>query len=435
MNRKFEFYKEFRKEPAAGKIAAFKLENGLEVVFLKKMTNPIVAVDIWYKVGSRNEKPGKSGFAHLFEHMMFEGSENVGKAEHMKLINDIGGMVNGSTNQDRTNYWEVVPSNQLELALWLEADRMRSLNLSRENFENQRATVKEERRQRIDNQPYMPALYEVKDEVAYSNFAYKHSVIGSMEDLDNASLEDVQNFHETYYKPNNAVLAIVGNFEVKKALELTKKYFENISHGNHIPSVDLVEPPQKEEKREQVYDPFAPFPAVIQAFHVPGRTHSDFYAMELIEKILVDGESSRLYRTLVEENQSALHIIGGNDGKLGPALFFVFAQVHPRHHIDDLKAALKFEFRRLASEGVSEEELKKAKSKVRSEWISRDESTRSIADYLCMYTTVFGNPEFYFKELERFNRISVKDIQDTVKRYFQPKNGVTIDVIPQKKDR
>ena len=216
----FRFHKKLVSEPEEFQLTGLQLENGLQVIMLKNHQVPVVAVDIWYKVGSKDEKPGKSGFAHLFEHMMFEGSENVGKAEHMKLLTDVGGTVNGSTTQDRTNYWQVVPANQLELALWLEADRMRSLKINRENFENQRATVKEERRLRIDNQPYMPVIYELKDQIAHENFAYQHSVMGSMEDLDRATLEDVTAFHSLYYRPNNAVLTVVEILSCSRLIHL-----------------------------------------------------------------------------------------------------------------------------------------------------------------------------------------------------------------------
>jgi zinc protease len=416
-----------------GELSVFKLENGLEVILFMQSSISIVAVDIWYKVGSRDEQPGKSGFAHLFEHMMFEGSKNVGKAQHMKLINDVGGMVNGSTSQDRTNYWEVIPSNQLELALWLEADRMRSLDLSQKNFDNQRATVKEERRQRIDNQPYMRVLYELKDELAYINFPYKHSIIGSMTDLDNASLDDVRNFHEIYYKPNNAVLTIAGDIELNRTMDLIKKYFSDIKPGVKIPSVDLYEPLQSEEKKEIYLDPFAPFPAVVSAYHIPGRNHPDFYALEMLEKVILNGESSRLYRSMVEENQLALHVLGGNDGKVGPALFFIFAQAHPAHTVNELLSAINFEMEQLAENGISTTEFDKAKNKIKSEWISRRESVRIVADYLCMYATVFERPELFYNELKRFDTLTPTKLQNVAKRYFKPTNRLTIEVHPKRK--
>jgi len=430
MHRKFNFLTEFQREPAEGEIVGFRLKNGLTVVLMKRHLTPVVAVDIWYKVGSRNEEPGKSGFAHLFEHMMFEGSENVGKAEHMKLINDVGGMVNGSTTQDRTNYWEVVPSNQLELALWLEADRMRSLNLTQENFENQQATVKEERRLRIDNQPYMRVLYELKDELAYSNYAYKHSVMGSMEDLDRATLQDVQEFHRTYYRPNNAILTVVGDMRVEKTFSLIRKYFEDIPAGGPVPPVDLYEPPQTAEKRSVYRDPFAPFPAYLISYHTPERTHPDYYPLELIEKILFDGESSRLYRKLVEEQQLALHLFGGIDGKFGPSLFYIFAQVQPGHSLPDMEDAILKEIDKLREEPVTEKEIEKAKNQVKADYVAKQEMVRNVADQLCFYTMVFENPPLFFTEPNRFRTVSVEDIRQVARKYFSPENRTVLEIYP-----
>ena len=207
-------------ETADGQIARFQLANGLRIVMMKSTVVPVVAVDLWYHVGSRNEEPGKSGFAHLFEHMMFEGSANVAKSEHMRLISEVGGTCNASTSKDRTNYFQVVPANQIKLALWLEADRMRSLAITDENFENQRDTVKEERRMRIDNAPYAPVFYEKLDDFAYQSWPYKHSIMGSMDDLDRASVTDVKAFHDVYYQPGNAVLAVVGDIGIQETLKI-----------------------------------------------------------------------------------------------------------------------------------------------------------------------------------------------------------------------
>jgi len=418
---------------AAEKIIRYKLKNGLDVLLVNDASTPVVAVDLWYKVGSKNEEPGKSGFAHLFEHMMFEGSENVGKAQHLKLITDVGGWVNGSTNKDRTNYFEVVPANQLRLALWLEADRMRSLKVTRENFENQRATVKEERRLRVDNQPYGAIFAELLDELAYENWAYKHSVIGSMEDLDKATLEDVRKFHDLYYKPNNAVLAVVGDIDYDKTLELIRAYFEDIPAGETPPPVDLNEPPQTAEKRMQWQDKFAPLPAYVSAYHIPPRGQKDYYTMEIIETLLFDGESSRVYRRLVEEEGKALHIFGGVDSKLGPNLFIFFAQAKPGHTISELEESYVQELRKLQEEPISRMELQKVKNKLKAEYFTRLERVINKADLLCMYTAFFDDPELFNTELNRYLEISPEDIQQAAQKYFRTENHSVIEVIPANK--
>ena len=421
-------------ESGKGDIASFQLDNGLTVVMMKSSVVPVVAVDIWYKVGSKDEQPGKSGFAHLFEHMMFQGSENVGKAEHMKLISDVGGWMNGSTGKDRTNYFEVVPANQLRLALWLEADRMRSLALTRENFENQRDTVKEERRLRVDNAPYAAVFYEKLDELVYENWAYKHSVIGSMADLDNATLEDVRKFHELYYRPNNAVLAIVGDIRPRETLSIVREYFGDISRGEDPPPVDLSEPPQTREKRMEWPDKFAPMSAYVCAYHIPERGSSDHYTMEVIEKILFDGESSRLYRRFVEREQSLVHIYGGVDSKIGPSTLMFFGQIKPGHTMEEIERSFQEEMERLQNEPISERELQKAKNQFKSDFISKLERAYYKADLLCLYTAFFENPELLFTELERYMAVTAEDVQRAAQKYLRVSNRNVIEVYPQRNE-
>lgn len=418
------------KEPTEGEILRLKLTNGLDVVFMKDSSAPLVAVNLWYKVGSKDEKPGKSGFAHLFEHMMFQGSRNVGKAEHMKLIDDVGGWMNGSTSKDRTNYYEVVPSNQLRLALWLEADRMKALDVNQENFENQRSTVKEERRLRIDNAPYAPVFYELLDEFAYQNWAYKHSVMGSMEDLDNAALADVIDFHKTFYSPDNAVLAIVGNFQAEEAVQLVKEYFGDIPAGNHRATIDLSEPQQTAEKRMTWQDKFAPLPAYVCAYHMPPYGEKDYYILELIEKILFDGESSRLYRRLIEDQQAALRLFGGVDSKIGPNIFMAYAQIAPNHSLAEIESIIETELERLTDEPVSERELQKVKNKFKADYISSLEKVHFKADQLCKYTMVFDDPNLFYRELDRYLERTAADIQTAAKVYFTRENRSVIEIVP-----
>ena len=414
-----------------GEIQKLKLSNGLTVIFQEQHTVPIVAVDLWYKVGSRDEKPGKSGFAHLFEHLMFEGSENVGKSEHMKLITDVGGTVNGSTTQDRTNYWQVVPANQLELVLWLEADRMRSLNVNEENFENQRSTVKEERRLRIDNQPYMHALHELRDELIYENFAYKHSVIGSMTDLDNATLDDVQEFHRTYYSPNNAILSIVGDFDSGSASKLLEKYFGNIPMVENPPEVNLAEVKSRKEKYLIHNDNFAPFPALIFSYLAPDLKNSDHYKILLWEKILFEGESGRFYRQLVEDEQMALHVVGGRDGKFGPGSFFGFIQLAPECPMEKLKSKFYSIFQQTLDSAVPASELEKAKNLVYNDLVAKLELVRMRADQFCMYEMLYNDPTVLYSEIEHFTDITSLDMQQFALEYFTSTSRSIIEIVPQ----
>ncbi len=412
-------------------IHRFTLKNGLTVVMMKTGVAPVVAVEIWYKVGSKNEQPGKSGFAHLFEHMMFEGSANVGKSEHMKLISDVGGTMNGTTSKDRTNYYEVVPANQLRLALWLEADRMRALAVTEENFENQRATVKEERRLRVDNAPYAAVFYEKLDELVYENWAYKHSVIGSMADLDKATVEDIIKFHDTYYKPNNAVLAVVGDIDVDAALALVKEYFEDIPAGEPPPDVDLSEPPQPAQKRMVWKDPFAPLPGFVCAFHIPAHGEKDTYAMEIIEKMLFDGQSSRLYRRFIEQDQSLLHIYGGVDSKMGPGIFYFFGQLKEGKKMAEVEAAYFEELVKLREQELSEEELQKVKNQFKSDFISKFSRVNYKANLLCFYTVCFDDPELIFSEINRYLALTPADIRAAAQRHFRTENSSVIEIYPE----
>ena len=276
------------------------LDNGLRVIISEDHYAPVFGIAVSYKVGSRDERQGRTGFAHLFEHMMFKGSENVGPGEHFYLIFTKGGSMNGTTNNDRTLYFEIMPKNQLDLALFLEADRMRSLRVTKENLENQRQAVKEERRLGVDNQPYGQA-FEKMDELVYDNFAYKHSVIGSMADLDAASVEDVQHFFKTYYAPNNAVLSLAGDLDAKETLAKVKKYFGAIPRQPAPKPVDLTSPPVEEERRAKIDDKLARVARVDIAYRIPNVSSDDARALAVGGMIVGGGESSRLYQALVKE--------------------------------------------------------------------------------------------------------------------------------------
>src|SRR5581483_4970339 len=294
-----------------------RLSNGLRVLISEDHTAPVCSVAVVYDVGSANERPGRTGFAHLFEHMMFKGSANVGSGEHFILIYNNGGTMNGTTNKDRTNYFETLPANQLELALFLESDRMRSLDITKANLDNQRNAVQEERRQGVDNQPYGKSS-EIFDALAYEHFAYKHSTIGSMDDLNAATVDDVAAFFKMYYAPNNATLAIVGDVDSAKALALVKKYFESIPRQPAPPAVDHKEPEQTAERRQSVDDPLARVPRVTIGYHVPPGNTKDYYALDVLGSILSDGRSSRLYESVVRQKQLASGAFAGVYETRGP---------------------------------------------------------------------------------------------------------------------
>jgi predicted Zn-dependent peptidase len=286
-------------------IQQFTLENGLRVILCEDSAVPVVSVALYYDVGSRNEKFGRTGFAHLFEHMMFQGSENVPKAAHFQYIFNAGGTMNGTTSTERTNYYETLPASHLPLALWLESDRMRSLRVTQENLDNQRNAVQEEKRLRYDNQPYVNAFLRI-NELIFTNPANAHSTIGSMEDLDAATIEDVQEFFRIYYAPNNAVLTIVGDFETAVAMTLVRKYFEGIPNQPPPPAVDVTEPEDVAQTHEVFDDKLAPAPAFVLGWKIPPRRTPDFYALSLAADLIFEGDSSRLYQKLVKGDESVV---------------------------------------------------------------------------------------------------------------------------------
>jgi predicted Zn-dependent peptidase len=393
---------------------------------------PVVTVDVWYDVGSRNERPGRSGFAHLFEHMMFQGSANVAKGEHMQLVERAGGNMNGTTNTDRTAYFQTVPPNRLNLGLWLEADRMRSLAITDENFENQRETVKEERRLRVDNQPYSGAFTEGLTAAFDSTacFGYSHSVIGSMDDLNAAATADVQAFFNLYYAPNNATLTVVGDFEAADARRLIQDYFAGIPRGAAPPPIACAVEFGAGERETVWEDPLANLPGVLTAYMVPEHKHADSPALTLLQTILGDGESSRLNRSLVREQQVALQSGMFLDSRRGPGQFIAYAIANAGQSADTLATALRAEAARIVAEGVTPEELEKARNEFRRSHVFGRQTSMGIAESLQHYVHFHDDVADINTDLERYLAVTAQDIQRVAARYLVPANSLTIKIVP-----
>ncbi|HYS22181.1 MAG TPA: pitrilysin family protein, partial [Gemmatimonadales bacterium] len=417
----------------AGRISyeTFTLPNGLRVIYSEAHATPIVTVDVWYNTGSRNERPGHSGFAHLFEHMMFQGSAHVKKAEHFQLIQRAGGEVNGSTTEDRTNFWEVVPSNRLNLALWLEADRMRSLAISDSNFHNQREAVKEERRLRVDNQPYARAFSDGLTTPFDSGacFAYAHTVIGSMADLDAAKLGDVQAFFETYYAPNNATLVVVGDFRPAELRRLVNQYYAGIpSHAAAAPvTCDWKLAPGPAHR--EVTDEHANLPASLRIYRIPPHDNPDTPALELLNIILGQGESSRLNVAIVRREKAALGtqslIVGEHRGPGVSVVLGIANQGVDVNHLDSLLAAQVDSIR---AHGVSAEELAKAKNTFRAQFIANRETALSKAEELHHYDMFHHSVADINADLNRYLEVTSEDIRRVATKYLDPANAVVIIV-------
>ena len=406
------------------------LDNGLRVIISEDHYAPVFGIAVSYKVGSRDERRGRTGFAHLFEHMMFKGSENVGPGEHFYLIFANGGSMNGTTNNDRTLYFEVLPKNQLDLALFLEADRMRSLKVTKENLENQRQAVKEERRLGVDNQPYGQA-YEKMEELVYDNFAYQHSVIGSMSDLDAAAVEDVQQFFKTYYAPNNAVLALVGDIDTKTTLAKAKKYFGDIPRQEPPKPVDLTEPEKNAERRAAIDDKLARVPRVEIAYRIPETTNPETRAISVGATILGGGESSRLYQKLVKEKEVVTQIFAGVDGRTGPSKFVIMAMVRPGKSPAEVEALISEEIAKLLSEPVTDKELKRARMGIRrGGLVGPRESVMSMAISLADSTALYNDPNRINTEWEKRMAVTPADIQKAAQKYLRQANRVVVVTNP-----
>jgi predicted Zn-dependent peptidase len=417
-------------KPVRVALTDVRLDNGLRVILVEDHSAPVVSLCVTYNVGSRNERPGRTGFAHLFEHMMFQGSENVGKGEHFLLIFNTGGTMNGTTNEERTNYFQTVPANQLDLVLFLEADRMRSLDVSQQNLDNQRQVVQEERRLGVDNQPYGRSR-EKMQELLYDSFAYKHSVIGSMEDLNAATLDDVREFFRTYYAPNNAVLTLVGAFKTEEALAKIRKYFGGIPRQPDPPPVEVTESELTAERRATVEDPLARLPRLDIAYKtVPGNT-PDFYALQVLANVLHGGQSSRLYQKLVREKELVTSVSGFVDEKRGPGGFYITATLRPGKSVEDVEAIIAEEIERVQREPIADWELTKAKKTARRAVIAAIAGSLSRAILLGQYAVYYNDPQLINTRLDRIMAVTKEDVQRVAQRYLRPKNRAVVITIPK----
>ena len=415
-------------------IERHQLPNGLRVILSRDDRAPIVAVNLWYDVGSRHEKAGKTGFAHLFEHMMFQGSANVAKGEHFDLIQGAGGTLNASTWLDRTNYFETLPSHELELALWLESDRLASLlpAMTQEKLDNQRDVVKNERRWSVDNQPYGSWDEKMQALLFPDAHPYHHSTIGSMEDLSAASLEDVGEFFAAYYAPNNAVLTIAGDFDPDSALELVAKHFGPIAANPHIPAAPstAVDPIIGAEVREDVPDR-VPLPRIYAAYRMPIFGSAGFDALEVAIDLLGSGRTSRLYRALVREQQLAqdvttfaFPIIGG------AAIFTIWATARPGVARATLETALWAEVDRLTADGPSADELERVRNLHAAGVESSLERISERADRLSMYACLFDQPERINNEVSRYEAVGADRVREAMAASLRPENRVVLTYLP-----
>ena len=408
------------------------LPNGLTLVLSEDHSVPIVHLQLTYHVGSKNEKPGRTGFAHLFEHLMFKGSKNVQPEAHTSMISSVGGQSNAYTTDDETVFWETVPSQYLPLILWLEADRMATLRVDRETFTNEREVVKEERRMRVDNQPY-GRLNEIIYDQAFTVHPYKHATIGSMEDLEAASADDVRDFYNTYYVPTNATLVLVGDFDPTQAVQMVSQYLGRVPRpSKEVPRDIPVEPPQTKEKKVTLREPW-PLPAVVVAYHITYDGNPDSYPLHIASKVLSDGQTSRIYKKLVYEKQMAVAAFGTANLIENPNLYYAVAIVQPGHTPEEVTDALIAELDRLKTEPITEHELQRAKNQFARDYILGRQSDQQKAGQLAHAVVIHNDIKTADCEFDIFQNITVADVQRVARTYFKPENRLVLTLLPSGK--
>lgn len=408
----------------------YDLPNGLHVILHEDHTTPIVCVSVLYHVGSKNEDPKRTGFAHFFEHLMFEGSENMERGEYMKLVESNGGVLNANTSFDRTYYYEILPSNQLELALWMESERMLHAKIDPKGVETQRGVVKEEKKLRLDNQPYGSILEQTYAH-AYTTHPYRWVPIGSAQYIDAATLDEFLDFYHTFYVPNNATLSIAGDFNPKTLRLMIDKYFGEIPKGTKaIPRPKEVEPEQTKEVRDTVFDNIQ-LPAVIMAYHIPAQGTPDFYAVSMLSQLLSQGESSRLQKEVKDKQQKSLFVGSFAIPTEDPGLNLMFGITNMGVAVDDLEKAIDAEIDRTKTELISEEEFQKLRNQVENDFIGSASTMAGIAEALANYEVYFGDANLINTELDRYLKVTREDIKRVANKYFTKNNRVVLYYLPK----
>jgi predicted Zn-dependent peptidase len=420
-------------------VDAYKLNNGLRVILSRDNAVPVIAVYLAYDVGARSEERGRTGFAHLFEHMMFEGSANVPKGAHFAAVESNGGVLNGSTHPDFTDYFETLPSNKLATALWLESDRMRSLSITEENLKNQKEAVKQERRLSFDNRPYNTAIVDIWPPLMFGNWQSSHSLIGSFDDLNASTVHDVSEFFKSHYAPNNAVLVIVGDIEPANAKKLVETYFGDIPSHAPPKRPDLTEPTFKPRK-ETYKDPLAKVPAVVLGYPGPKRRSQDFYSMVLIDAILTGGDSSRFYLDLVKGKQSVVQYDTGLGWPFSnprdyrdPEPWAGMLLYKPNFTADQIVAQVQDEIAKLQNTPIDPKELERVKTRLRADRIRELQSSMNRARALAQFQLVDGDPDLINTEMDKLMAVTPEQIQTAAAKYLTADKRAVLDIVPAPK--
>ncbi len=414
------------------KFSEYDLPNGLHVILHEDHATPIVSVSVMYHVGSKNEDPKRTGFAHFFEHLLFEGSENISRGEYMKLVQSNGGVLNAHTTNDITYYFEELPANQLELGLWMESERMLHAKVDSTGIETQRKVVKEEKKQSYDNRPY-GQITKAVFENAYTTYPYKWTPIGSDEYINLAKYSEFMEFYKTFYVPDNAVLVVAGDFDPEQTKAWIEKYFSTIPKGiKAIPRPGIAEPAQTRERRVNFYDEGINLPAVIYAYHIPAMGEDDYYAINLLSQLLSQGESSRFQKQLVDKDETALDVGADNLGLEAPGLVLMLGIANMGISAEELDKGMNREVEKVRSSGVSKAEFDKLQNQAENDFILQNSRIAGIAENLASNYTYFRNTNLINTELEKYQKITMEDLKRVANKYFTKENRTVVYYLPKK---
>jgi len=412
----------------------YDLPNGLHVILHEDHSTPIVTTAVMYHVGSKNEDPQRTGFAHFFEHLLFEGSENIGRGEYMKLVQAAGGQLNANTTQDRTYYYETLPSNQLELALWMESERMLHAKIDTVGVETQRKVVKEEKKQRYDNTPY-GQLLSVVYENEFSQHPYRWTPIGKEQYIDQAKLSEFMDFYKTFYVPENAVLVVGGDIDVAKTKDWISKYFGTIPRGTKaIPRPTITEPQQTAEKRVNFYDNVQ-LPAVILGYHIPKMSDPDYYAVQLLTQLLSQGKSSRFQKAIVDQQQKALAVGAFTLQNEDPGVAMMFGIANAGVEPADLEKAMETEVDKVVNNEISEEEYQKLINQAENDFISQNQRSAGVVNNLATYYTFYKDANLINTELDKYKNITKADLKRVAGKYFTKENRLVVYYLPKSMEK
>lgn len=409
----------------------YTLDNGLHVVLYQDKSAPLVTTSVMYHVGSKDEASDRTGFAHFFEHLLFEGTQNIARGEWDKLVGANGGVNNANTSTDRTYYYTIFPSNNLELALWMESERMLHPVINKVGVDTQRGVIKEEKRQRVDNAPY-GKVWEALNSNLYKNHPYRWETIGSMDDLDAATLDEFQQFFKKYYAPGNAVLVVAGDINISQAKKWINEYFSSIPKGNEVVKAKFVEEPIARQIDVTFEDPNIQMPMIIEAYRMPSMKERDAYVLDMISTVLSEGKSSRLYKRLVDKEKLALEAASFLRAQEDYSTYLIFALPMTGKTKDDLLDCVQDEINKMRTELISEREYQKLQNKIENNFISKNSTTDGIAHTLAESYLLYGDTNLINTELDIYKSVTREEIRDVAAKYLQPNQRVVLDYIPKK---